>query len=96
MEKKEMPEAVPYIVFEGSMARCERTIKRLIICILVGIILLVATNAAWLLYLSNYEFSSESFSSVQDGHGINVIGGGDISNVTEGNDKTQDEKAEEP
>ena len=42
------PESVPYIVHEASMARMERQIKRLWITVLVLIVMLVATNGAWI------------------------------------------------
>ena len=44
------PENVPYIVHESSMARMERQIKRLWITVLVLIVMLVATNGAWIWY----------------------------------------------
>lgn len=44
------PENVPYIVHELSMARMERQIKRLWITVLVLIVMLVATNGAWICY----------------------------------------------
>ena len=47
---KNEPENVPYIVYESSMARMERQIKRLWITVLVLIVMLVATNGAWLWY----------------------------------------------
>lgn len=43
-------ESVPYIVHEASMARMERNIKRLWITVLVLIVMLVATNGAWIWY----------------------------------------------
>ena len=49
------PESVPYIVHEASMARMERQIKRLWITVLVLIVMLVATNSAWILYESQME-----------------------------------------
>ena len=42
------PESVPYIVHEASMARMERHIKRMWITVLVLIVMLVATNGAWI------------------------------------------------
>ena len=44
------PESVPYIVHEASMARMERHIKRRWITVLVLIVMLVATNGAWIWY----------------------------------------------
>ena len=48
------PENVPYIVHESSMARMERQIKRLWITVLVLIVMLVATNGAWVWYESQF------------------------------------------
>ena len=49
------PKDVPYIVHEGAVARLERVIKRLYKLIVLLIILLVASNAAWLYYESSFE-----------------------------------------
>ena len=46
---------VPLIAHESEVARLERIIKRLWIMALVLIILLVATNGAWLWYESQWE-----------------------------------------
>ena len=42
------PESVPYIVHEASMARMERQTKRLWLTVIVLIVMLVATNGAWI------------------------------------------------
>lgn len=69
---------VPYIVYEGTMARFERIIKNLWIVILVIVILLVASNAYWIYNWTQYEYSSVSVTAEQDGRGINIVGGGNI------------------
>lgn len=46
---------IPYFCHEGEMARAERTIKRLWILCIILIILLVATNAMWVYYESQFE-----------------------------------------
>lgn len=51
----QMPKDVPYIVHEGAVARLERVIKRLWVLVLALIILLCASNAAWLYYESSFE-----------------------------------------
>ena len=52
------PKDVPYIVHEGSVARLERVIKRMwvlvILLVLSLIILLVASNGAWIWWESQY------------------------------------------
>ena len=49
------PESFPYIVREASMARMERQAKRLWIAVLLLIVLLVGTNAAWLFYKAQFK-----------------------------------------
>ena len=49
------PKDVPYIVHEGAVARLERVIKRLWVLVLVLIVLLAASKAAWLYYESSFE-----------------------------------------
>ena len=46
---------VPYIVHEGAVARLERVIKRLWVLVLALIILLCASNAAWIWRESQFE-----------------------------------------
>ena len=48
-------EQIPYIAYESALARQERTIKRLFIITILLIALLVATNAGWLIYESQFE-----------------------------------------
>ena len=76
------PESVPYIVHESSMARMERQIKRLWIAVIVAIVLLFASNAAWIYAWCQYDYSSEEIVTVDGKDGIaNYIGDdGDIVN----------------
>lgn len=79
---------VPYIVHEGDMARQERTIKRLWITSLVAIILLVATNGAWIWYESQWqvvETTTNTQEVKQDSEsGSNTFTGGDCYGETDG------------
>ena len=68
---------VPYIVYEGDMARSEIYIKRLWITVLILIALLVLTNIAWIVYESQFE----TISYVQDGEGLNNINTGSQGDV---------------
>jgi hypothetical protein len=81
---------VPYIVYEGSMARTERHIKRLVIALIVAIIMICISNLAWLCVWNSYEYvgDSDTITYTQDGEGNNVIG--DKNNLYEpiNNDKT--------
>ena len=67
---KETREGVPYIVHESAMMRADRHCKKLFIALILVILLLVATNAAWLITWNQYDFESYE----QDGNGINIIG----------------------
>lgn len=75
---------VPYIVYEGAMARNERHIKRLVIALVITIIMIVVSNLAWLYVWNSYEYVGElSEVSVdsKDGGNANYIGNdGDIIN----------------
>lgn len=72
---------VPYIVYEGEQARHERTIKRLIIALVVAIALIFLSNAAWLLYISGFDVTDSSISvETQDGIANYIGQNGDITN----------------
>ena len=81
---------VPYIVHESIMARFERTNKRLWIVIIILIAALVGSNLGWIYYESQYEVTETSIDAEQDGNGINIGGGGDISYGAESEDQNPD------
>lgn len=76
-----MEKDVPYLVYEGQMARNERSIKRLIIALIIAVILIFATNMAWLYAWNLYDYSTETV-EIDSGEGIaNYIGNdGEINN----------------
>lgn len=79
-------EKVPYVVHEGIIARLERCNRRLWILCIVLILLLAATNGAWLFYES--QFTDETLTITQDNKDgfNNYIGNdGDIINGTTNN-----------
>lgn len=55
MEEK----TIPYLTYELEQAKHERTIKRLVTALIVAIVLMFATNLAWLYMFSGYEFVDE-------------------------------------
>lgn len=59
------------------MSRMERVNKRLIAIIVLLIVLLVGSNIAWLIYESKYQ--DICIEAEQDGYGVNIVGGGDIT-----------------
>lgn len=58
-KERKTADPVPYIVHESAMARNERTIKRLVIALIVTVVMLFACNAAWLYVWQLYDYSSE-------------------------------------
>lgn len=68
----ENPTKIPFIVYEATMARMERHIKRLWIALIIAIISIVLCNVSWLLYINQYDF--EDYEYTQDGTGVNIIG----------------------
>lgn len=77
-----MEKDVPYIVFEGEMARHERTVKRLIVALMLTIALLFASNAAWLWFFNQFDITDTTVDlDCQDEGMNNYIGeDGDITN----------------
>ena len=81
------PASVPYVVHESAMARAERHTKALIWVIVLLIVLLVGTNAGWLIYESQFEVveetTTETYTIDQDaetGNNNSVINGGEVAN----------------
>ena len=76
------PNDVPYIVFESVMVREERYIRRLIFALVISIILIFASNAAWLWSFNQFEYSNEEVVTVDGKDGVaNYIGNdGTINN----------------
>ena len=71
---------VPYIMHEADMARMERTNKRLWIVVIILIAALLGTNAAWIVYESQYQAVdtiSQEVEQEADGNGNNMFVGGD-------------------
>lgn len=86
---------VPYVVYEGEMARHERHIKRLIIMLAIMLVLFFASNMAWLYVWNQYEYVDETIGATQDGSGVNIVGGEDVNYGAESSNKeaeTQEEK----
>lgn len=74
-----MQKDVPYIVYEGEMARSERRHKRDFIIIIILIVALVLSNAAWIYYESQWETISVTQEN-DDGYNNYIGNDGDIYN----------------
>ncbi len=81
MEDKNL--SVPYIVYEGEQARHERTMKRMIIALVIAILVTLLSNVAWLLYMSGYDFydtSDDIMIESRDGIANYIGNDGEIDN----------------
>ena len=85
---------VPYIVFEGEMARHERTIKRLVIALIISISLIFISNIAWLWFFNQFDITSEDIivDGTQQGN-ANFIGEDGV--INNGRGEIQADGAEE-
>ena len=83
-----------YITQEEQLVRQDSTIKRLWIALVVAILMIAATNVAWLIYISQFDF--ESYDYDQDGEGINIIGDGNGASYNGSKIESQEKDVEEP
>ena len=81
MEEKDQI-MVPYVVYESAMTRSERHIRRLLWTLLVVVILLAATNLAWMYMWNTYDYQDEDITLRSESGIANYIGeSGDISGI---------------
>ena len=82
------PKDVPYIAHESAVARLERVIKRLWVLALVLIVLLAASNAAWIWWESQYQTIETTITQENaDGYNNYIGNDGDIVNGETDNKK---------
>ena len=77
---EDLQKDVPFIVYEGTQARNERTVKRLITALILFIWLTFFSNIGWLIYESQFK----TISYEQDGEGLNNINTGNQGDVDYG------------
>lgn len=82
MAESELKKDVPYIVYESAQVRAERTIKRLTVALIISIFLIFVSHAAWLFFISQYEFESYDLSTDGGGNASYIGQDGDINNGT--------------
>lgn len=90
---------VPYIVYEGSQARHERTVKRLILVIILLAVMVFATNALWLYVWNQYDYVDEATQDIEldAGEGnANYIGRDLNGEINNGTDKSDDHETKKP
>ena len=73
---------IPYIAFEAEMARYERTIKRLLISLVVAVALVFISNIAWLWFFNQFDYSTDTITQGTEqgdnsymGAGASIING---------------------
>ena len=71
---------IPYAAHEGAMARMERTIRRLWVLCIILIVLLTATNGAWIWYESQFVDEVTVTQDNTDGYNNYIGNDGTISN----------------
>lgn len=79
---------VSFMAFESTTSRLERTIKRLWILAVILIIMLVATNAGWLWYESQFEYfeiTQEATADEESSISLQNIGGDYYGNESKTN-----------
>lgn len=86
--------------YESAMSSFERIIKRLWIVIVILILLLAASNGAWIWYESQFEIVTEqtTFEVEQDadGNGMNRFVGGDYYGSTPEDQGNQNAEEQSP
>lgn len=82
--------SVPYVVYESAQTRMERTIKRLVIALIVAIALTFATNLAWLYYWNQYDYTTTEVDvDAKDGIANYIGNDGDINKGTDFSENIQ-------
>ena len=73
---------IPYIAFEAEMARHERTIKRLLIALVVAVALIFISNIAWLWFFNQFDIIGDTvqLESNEAGNASYMGGSGVIDN----------------
>lgn len=80
---------VPFIVYEGTIARFERTIKRLVILVGITVLLLFASNAIWIYEWNQYDYSDVVMDNT-DGGNANFMGTGASGVINNGESQSKD------
>jgi len=70
---------IPYIAYEGAMARFERINRRLWITIMMLAGLLVVSNLAWILYEAQYESYTITQEAENESGDIVLNGTGEVT-----------------
>lgn len=86
-----IPESVPYYVYESAIARSERRFSRVFWAWCVTILFLFASNLVWAFLWNQYD----TISYEQDGEGLNNINTGEQGDVYGADTQSTAEKESE-
>ena len=75
---------VPYIVYESAQAKNERTIKRIVIALIIAIAFIFISNALWLYAWMQYDYIGveDTITYSQDGSRFNNINTGEQGDLS--------------
>lgn len=80
--------AVPYIVYEGAMARLERVCRRLWLLCIIIFICFVASNAFWIWYEGQFQTETTTITQEAENESGDITMNG--AGVINGEGKTDD------
>ena len=87
-----MEKDVPYIVYESEAARHERTVKRLIIALIVAIAMIMVSNLAWLWVFNGYDVKSETYTIENADGNTNYLEAGNDGEINNGIESRSEEE----
>lgn len=76
-EQKRKPDNVPYVVFDDMVANYQWIIKKMVYALIVVVLLMFISNAAWLYSWMQYDYSSTETTVESDGNSVANYTGGD-------------------
>lgn len=81
---------IPYIAYESEMARHERTIKRLLVALVISVVLLFASNVAWLWFFNQFDITGDTvhLDSTEEGN-ASYMGAGASGVIDNGRSNSQ-------
>lgn len=91
-----MDRDIPFYAYELEVAKHERTVKRLVIIIIVTIALLFASNMAWLWFFNQFDFESEEVTlNSQDAGNASYMGGSGVIDNGRGESQINNDDSQE-
>lgn len=73
---------IPYVVYEDEQDAHERTMRRMIVALVISAALLFASNMAWLWFFNSFDIESSEITvdSTEQGNASYIGNNGDIDN----------------